>query len=293
MKLGLGTVQFGLEYGISAERDKVAQPMVEKILEYAAQKNIDVIDTAALYGSSEEALGNCLPSNHEFKIVTKTPFFSDVITQGDADALERVFLQSLTKLKQSSVYGLLIHRADDLLREGSELLWERMLQLKQQGLIKKIGASIYTAAQIDALLARYDFDLIQLPISVFDQRLLATGHLKTLKQRGVEIHARSVFLQGLLLKDPALLTGSLVSARQRLQHYHAVLRVFDVSPIQASMHFVLQQPDIDCVIVGVRSVQHLDELVVASYKSMNAAFDYAPFALQDEKILNPSQWNLR
>ena len=140
MKLGLGTVQFGIDYGISNQDGKTSLDEIENILVVAMRKGISVIDTAAMYGTSEEALGQTLSESHSFKIVTKTPrFTSSVITSDDIQRLEDSFFQSLHKMKCASSYGLLIHNADDLLSENGHLLFNKMNDLKQKGLVEKIG----------------------------------------------------------------------------------------------------------------------------------------------------------
>ena len=182
MKIGLGTVQFGLDYGVSNKEGKTAPDEVGRILKAAADRGVRVIDTAALYGSSEEALGSALPTGHRFDIVTKTRSFKkDSITPDDARILEEGFGASLSKLRSRSVYGLLLHDCDDLLAKGGGLLMAKMQGFKERGLVKKIGVSVYTASQIDRVMARFSIDIIQLPLSVFDQRLIQSGHLSRLK----------------------------------------------------------------------------------------------------------------
>ena len=103
---------------------------------------------------------------------------------------------------RGNVYGLLAHHADDLLVPGGRRVFEEMQRLLEEGLVRKIGVSVYSGQQIDSILELYTPDIVQLPLNLFDQRLLESGHLEKLKRRGVEIHARSVFLQGLLLIEP-------------------------------------------------------------------------------------------
>src|SRR5262249_43348603 len=134
---------------------------------------------------------------------TKTPYFdSKADAQRNADMLVQTFERSLLRLRQQNIYGLLIHDINFLLQTGGDAVWATLRSLQGQGLVEKIGVSVYTGQQIDAVLARFDPTLVQLPINILDQRLILDGHLKKLKARGVEIHARSIFLQGLLLMHP-------------------------------------------------------------------------------------------
>lgn len=290
MKLGVGTVQFGLDYGISTQGGQTTREEVQKILQVALKSGARLIDTAASYGNSEEALGGSLHHNHTFDIVTKTSAFSsDFISYGDADQMERTFHHSLKKMKQLSIYGLLIHNADNLLAEGGELLMQKMLELKQLGFVKKIGVSVYTGDQIDRLLKRYTFDLIQIPINVLDQRLLMDGQLSRLKHAGVEVHARSVFLQGLLLMEPNNLPSYFDSVRPHLNRYHSYLSKNCITPLQAALNFVIGLNDIDVAICGVNNHNQLEELV-ASVRPLPAEMRLMNFAINDPVILNPSNW---
>lgn len=289
MKLGLGTVQFGVNYGISNPDGQTAGEEVTDILAVAQQNGIRVIDTAALYGSSEEVLGNALPTGNQFKLVTKTVRFdTDTITSADASLLEQAFVRSLQKLRCSSVYGLMIHNVADVLAHGGGRLMDRLAALKQRELVTKIGVSVYTAEQIEMVLERFEIDLIQLPINVFDQRLLQGGQLAKLKAAGVEIHARSAFLQGLLLMEPSTLSSHFDTVKLHLRRYQEYFIQRGVTPVQAALGFVAGLDEIDVVICGVNNHQQLEELCTAA--TPLPAVDFHDFAINDDLILNPSKW---
>ena len=291
MKLGLGTAQFGSNYGISNTFGQTRLDEAFKILEFAASVGIKVLDTAYLYGDSEQVLGKCLSGDHKFQIVTKTPKFSDEeIARDDARMLEEAFQQSLFRMGQKSVYGLLLHDANNLLCDHGGLLIERMLDLKQRGLVRKIGISVSSAQQIDRILDKYQVDLVQVPVSVLDQRLLISGRLFRLKQAGVEIHARSAFLQGTLLMDPETLPPHFDSVRNHLRSYHRAIRERGLSPVEASLGFVMGIEEIDCVICGVNNHLQLQENCYQARPLTREGF--AKFAIADTVILNPAQWRL-
>jgi aryl-alcohol dehydrogenase-like predicted oxidoreductase len=296
MKLALGTVQFGLNYGVSNIIGQTPVSEVAYILALASQNDIQVLDTAPLYGSSETALGQVLSSQQSFKVVTKTPqFLHKSITEEDVQELIATFYQSLSRLNQTSLYGLLIHRADDLLSPNGHLLMEAMLHLKQQQLVEKIGVSVYDQEQIDQILQTYTIDLIQVPVSVLDQRLLTSGHLLHLKHLGVEVHARSVFLQGLLLMEPEQLPSYFEPVKHHLRAYHTFLQQHHVSLLEAALGFVYSCPEIDHVVCGVNHHNHLLELLNATkIKQFNSSLGNLgkEFAISDPAILNPSQWRL-
>lgn len=293
MKLGLGTVQFGLDYGITNRQGQTPLPEAARIMDLADQEGIEIIDTAALYGESEEVLGKCLKAWHNFKIVTKTPKFAGKpITHNDARLLEDTFAQSLAKMGLPSLYGLLIHHSEDLLAPNGEILMESLLKIKQQGLVKKIGASVYTGQQIDTLLDKYNtIDIIQLPVNVFDQRLLQSGHLSKLKLANIEIHARSVFLQGLLLIPPSELPDYFAPIKSHIVHYHKTLQSYGLSPLQGALGFVLNLEQVDVVLCGVNNSRQLQDICGVAKKKLMID-NFKQFAVQDECMLNPSLWKV-
>jgi aryl-alcohol dehydrogenase-like predicted oxidoreductase len=290
--IGLGTVQFGVDYGVSNHQGKTSLVEVGQILEYAAMRGVRILDTAALYGNSEQVLGQVLSDNHSFQIVTKTPSFEgNRIAKHHVGLLETTFFQSLENLCQSSVYGLLIHHVDDLLKPGAEALIDKLLQLKQSGKVKKIGVSVYNATQIDAVLGKMDVDLIQLPINVFDQRLIASEHLRKLKTNGVEIHARSVFLQGLLLMSLDKMPHYFSPILPQITTYHQEVQHSGLSLLEAALGFVLQLNDIDTVLCGVNSQQQLEEILSVD-KLAEINLDFSRFAVDDTQYVNPANWQL-
>lgn len=284
MKLALGTVQFGQNYGISNRGGQTPRPEVGRILALAHRSGIRMIDTAAQYGTSEESLGETLPSYSGFRVVTKTvaaPLTKDRVLEG--------FRVSLERLRLPKVYGFLVHAADELVGPRGPEVWSALAEIKSSGRAAKVGVSVYTAAQIDAVLDRHPVDLVQAPFSIFDQRLLASGHLRKMKARGIEIHTRSAFVQGLLLMDPSALPGHLQNARPRLEEYRTHLRELGLTPLQGALRFALNTTEIDAVVCGVESAAQLQELIAAA---QDGPAPSAPsrFAVGDERIIDPRQW---
>lgn len=291
MKLGLGTVQFGMDYGISNRAGQTSAKEVVDVLSVAHSKRVQIIDTAALYGSSEVVLGNSLPAVHSFKLVTKTiRFDAERITINDAALLEQAFERSLQSLRCSSLYGLLIHNADDLLSENGYLLMDAMLRLRQRGLVEKIGVSVYNPEQIDEISKQFMLDIIQLPVNIFDQRLIKNGQLARLKSAGIEIHARSIFLQGLLLMEPEHLHPYFKSIKSKLIKYHQLLHELGVTPVAAALGFATGLAEIDYAICGVNNHRQLME-ICSDLKPLATEL-FKDFAMDCEEIINPALWRL-
>ena len=293
MKLGLGTAQFGMDYGVSNKQGQTPPHEVENILALADEAGIDVLDTAAGYGNSESVLGKALPANHHFRIVTKSPVFkSDKINASHADTLISVFNRSLENLRQDSLYALLIHDADDLLAPGGELLIEAMRKLAASGRVKRIGVSVYTANQVERLLGLFTPDVVQIPINPFDQRLIVSGHLEKLKNLGVEIHARSIFLQGLLLLEPRSLPSYFEPIKEHFKQYLRFIHMNGLTKLQAAMLFVTQIQQLDKILLGVCSTGQLVEILNVFKSLPEQMIDMSDLAISDERYVNPAKWQI-
>lgn len=293
MKLGLGTVQFGMNYGMSNLRGRTPPAEVDHILRLAADNGVQILDTAAVYGDSEIVLGGLLAPDHDFRVITKTPSFkTSTIHAADAIYLRDTFRRSLENLRQENVYGLLVHHADDLLVPGGERVFTEMQRLLEEGLVRKIGVSVYSGQQIDSILEAYTPDIVQLPLNLFDQRLLESGHLEKLKCRGVEIHARSVFLQGLLLIEPDQVPPHFSPISDKLEYYVRFLEENKLTRLQATLAFAAKQRDVDVVLVGVTSAAELRDIFSALDAVSGIDLDMSALKVADERMVNPSLWKL-
>lgn len=289
-KLGLGTVQWGLSYGIANRSGVTAPEMVTALLAEARCYGIEVLDTASQYGNSEAVLGG--NSLEGFKIITKTPTFASArISDVEAELLQKTFRRSLELLGCRQVHGLLVHHADDLLVPGGERLVTALKELQEEGALAKIGVSVYEAAQIDAVLKVFTPDLVQLPLNVLDQRLLASGHLALLKEKGVEIHVRSVFLQGLLLMPLNDLPAYFEPIRPLLGRLHEAALSQGVTVSQASLAFVKNLIAVDTVLVGFDNVVQFHSGIEDF--GMDTRFDATGLACNDPRFVNPSRWKLQ
>ena len=278
-KIALGTVQFGLNYGITNHSGQVAIDEVKNILDYAKDKGIDTLDTAARYGNSEKVLGEVGVNN--YRIITKTTSLKNGI-----DGVMKGFHQSLDDLNIGQVDGLLIHNTDDVKDKRFGDLFHKLNELKQEGLINKIGFSTYTPKQVDFLLENFDFDLIQVPFNVFDSRLVEGGQLKALKKKNIEIHARSVFLQGVLLSFDSL-SDYFSTWNEQFEQYQEMVREKELSLLEYALNFALKTQELDKILVGIDSVNQLTDIINA-FKS---DVDLKAFKIDDINLLNPNLWS--
>jgi len=280
MKLALGTVQFGLDYGVTNLSGQVTIDEVRNILTFAKNNKIDTLDTASGYGNSEEVLGEIGVDNYQ--IITKT-----ISLENDVDKVIDGFYKSLGSLNQKQVEGLLVHDINNIENKQFDVLFSKLNELKQQGLIKKIGFSTYTPEQVNFLLENFDFDLIQVPFNVFDTRLIQDGQLQALKSKGVEIHARSVFLQGILL-NLDYPSDYFLTWEKQFTEYQAMVENSGLSLLEYALNFVLNTQEIDKILVGVNSEKQLREIL----KSVKGPEPLPPYSINDVNLLNPSFWKI-
>jgi aryl-alcohol dehydrogenase-like predicted oxidoreductase len=295
-KIGLGTAQWGMDYGISSSSGKTDSTEVSNILSFARKTGIKLIDTASLYGDAESVLGR--QKIDHFLLVTKTPQFAQSeIYSKDVDKMLKDFNNSLSLLKLDNIYGLLIHHADDLLAPGGELLTDALMSLRDRGLVKKIGVSIYDPDIIEILSKRIDLDIVQLPLNVFDQRAIHNGSLDLLDELGVEVHARSAFLQGLLLMPLSDVHQYFFKWYDLLSAWHKRCGLHGITPLQSSLGFVLGQNAVDYCVVGFERLEQLEDVYASSSSSSSSSsslinqFDYSNFFIEDDGLINPRNWN--
>ena len=293
-RLGLGTAQFGMSYGLTSQGHAVPESEVAAILELARAASISMLDTAPAYGESEAVLGRVLTdgngANNAFKIVTKLPSLRSASSLAGKRALARQsFERSLRRLAVPRGHGLILHDADDLGGADGEALADLLEDWRAEGLVERIGVSVYDTAQVDRALEISSVDLIQAPVNVFDQRLLDGGRLRDLEKRGVEVHARSAFLQGLLLMDETEVPPHLAHAKPHLSRYRTALTNAGVSPFAAALGFVKGIAEIDHIIIGVHSARHLAECLDAF--DQPCAVEFAAHRTSDTAIIDPRLWS--
>ncbi|HEY9192449.1 MAG TPA: aldo/keto reductase [Methyloversatilis sp.] len=288
-RIGLGTVQWGVDYGVANRDGRTPPAEVARILAAGRASGLRVLDTAALYGEAESVLGE--QDLGGLQVITKTPRYAHApITAADVDDLKATLDRSLARLRLPAVHGLLAHHADDLLAPGGERLIDALRALRDQGKVERIGVSVYDGAQIAAVLERFTPDLVQLPLNVFDQRLIADGSLARLAALGVGIHVRSVFLQGLLLMSPDAAPVFFDPWREQLRAWHAACAARGVLPQQAALAFVCDLPEVSCCLIGVQSLAQLEQSLAGLDRV--PPFGATQFACTDPALLNPVNWRL-
>lgn len=262
MKLCIGTAQFGMDYGISNSSGKINLIEAKEILDYCQTENITTIDTAQAYGESETMLGNL--GVEKFNIVSK------ILGKDKIEA-------SLENLNIQNLYAVLLHNENEINKEN----YAKLETYKTQGLVKKIGISVYTPSKLQNIIDNYKIDIVQLPLNILDQRFLQL--MPKLKERGIEIHVRSIFLQGLLLME---------NVPDYFNSIKPILNKMPKDRLGFCLNFVKNIEEIDKIVVGVTSKNELMQIVNAYNDRNDWTFDYSVYSIEDENIVNPSLWRL-
>lgn len=287
-RIALGTAQLGMRYGIANSAGQIALEEARSLLCTGWDSGIRMLDTAVLYGESESTLGRLGTAG--WQIISKLPGMPDTVTS-PAQWVREELSASLSRLRVNALHGLLLHRPAQLLGPHGEALYRAIAEEREQGRVSKIGISIYAPEELEALPRAMRFDIVQAPWNVLDQRMTCSGWGLRLQAEGCDFHARSVFLQGVLLMPP--------SARPPyFRRWHALFDAWDawlaeneVSPLQACLQHALAAPGIARVVVGVDSAAHLGQILSAASDVCQAPALPAEIGSEDPALLNPANWS--
>jgi aryl-alcohol dehydrogenase-like predicted oxidoreductase len=286
-KLALGTAQFGLSYGISNQSGQMNLSEAKKILGLAGKAKVNLLDTAIAYGDSEKVLGKIGVT--EFNVVSKLPS----LPEGAADIdswVEDQIKGSLNRLCVPSLFGLLLHRSENLLGKSGKKLIEALNRVKSKGLVKKVGVSIYNPSELEEIMPLMRIDLVQAPLNVIDRRIETSGWLSRLHLEGVEVHTRSAFLQGLLLMPRNKIPVKFETWATLWDSWALELEENNLSAAAACLSYPLSLPEVDRVVVGVESMDQLNALIAASQIHL-PQLDFSFMASEDRMLINPSNWS--
>lgn len=286
MKIALGTVQFGLEYGVANQAGRVSFDDVGAILRQAAAHGIDTLDTAIAYGDSEQTLGKARMES--WHLVTKLP---PVPAQcADVGAwIDAQIEGSLARLGVRQLHGVLLHQPMQLLGEHGEQLAQGLQRIKAAGIARKIGVSVYAPEELDLLAGTIPFELVQAPLNLVDRRLIESGWANKLKSQGTEIHVRSAFLQGLLLLPSDKRPGKFDRFGAIWSEWSRWLDATGLTPLQACLAYVMRMAEIDKVVVGVDSVKQLNEIFDACRSQLPNLPQWELPVPAD--LINPARWS--
>jgi aryl-alcohol dehydrogenase-like predicted oxidoreductase len=278
-RLGLGTAQFGLDAG-APMRGRQPEAEVREMLAIAAFRQLAVLDAGAASQHGEAVLGAVMPRPPSFGLVIKA-------ARGDRgpDYVEAQARASLARLGLNRADAIIVQSAGDLFSPWGQALWDRLRAMRETGLFGRIGISAYASDDPVGLVRRFEPDIIQAPASLLDQRLLTSGVLAEVRDMDVQVHLRSIFLNGLLFLPPDKVPTHLRGAAGRLSRARRMIAEGRSDPLQAALGFALSRPEADIVIVGAATAAELSA-VIAAAASPPPELDWDDMAI-DEDLLNP------
>jgi aryl-alcohol dehydrogenase-like predicted oxidoreductase len=286
VKLALGTAQFGLPYGVANVNGQVSEEAARQMLEYARGAGVNTLDTAIAYGDSEQCLGNIGVDG--WIVVTKLPAVPDDCHKVEEWVNEQ-FRQSLARLGVKRVAGLMLHRPGQLLESRGQELWSAMRSLKLEKLVEKIGFSIYEPAELDLLCGDFQPNIVQAPYNILDHRPKASGWLDKLHNEGVEVHVRSVFLQGLLLMSRTERLSKFSKWREVWDQWDQWLMESKLAPVEACLGFIASESAIDYAVVGADTLRQFKQ-IVGYASSANKITAPETLSVDDAGLINPVNW---
>ena len=286
-RLILGTVQFGLSYGINNRRGQVSAEEVQQILARAHAAGIRTLDTAEAYGMATARIGEFHQTDAaRFDVITK--FKSDPNNPYGVDERLR---EELRKMHLDRATGYLFHSPEAMQSDPKHM--RALVALRKADLIQHIGVSIYTNAQFECAIEHPEIGIIQLPYNVLDNRSQRGALIERAKAAGKVIHTRSVFLQGLFFKKPDKLPQRLLELRPALVAVRDVAHQYRLTTAQLCLSYALANPLIDGVLIGVDSLAQLEANLnaVATDLPTEAARALESIAVSNPALLNPSNWS--
>ena len=279
-RLVIGTANFGQKYGL--EKIQVNSKEIKKILNYAWKKNIRYIDTANFYGETEKLIGKI--NDKKFKFISKIKINQKLIN--NPKLIEYSVIKTLKNLKIKKLYALLIHNPNFLIRDKKKKIIKEINKLQSRGFLEKIGASIYSNNEIRYLLKNYKMNIIQLPSNIFDRRLKNLGWEKILKKNKIEIHVRSIFLQGLFLNKKKL--NYFKKWKENFKNFENWTKTKGISRVQACINYVYSQKKINKIVIGVDKLNKFKEILNIKIKRR---IKHPQFIFKNEnQLINPTKW---
>jgi aryl-alcohol dehydrogenase-like predicted oxidoreductase len=283
-RIVLGGAQLGLPYGILNGGETLSREEVARILDTAVDRGIDSIDTAIAYGQSESIIGET--SQNRFNIISKLPPLP-VDISNVSEWVHSQVQGSLSRLKCTSLDALLLHHPQDLTGAQGAELYAAIGSLMAEKMIHRFGVSIYSPDDLEGIIDTFEIHVVQAPLNVFDRRIL--GVTNQLSALDIEVHVRSVFLQGVLIASPQDRPHRFEPWSEHFALFDEWVRSSEVSAMACCMGFALQQPGIAKLVIGTTSAESLDEIM----NSIPNSVLEVPTHLQSsvEQLIDPRFWN--
>ncbi len=285
-KIILGTVQFGLNYGINNSKGKPSFDECCDILSKSFDYGITTLDTAEAYGDAHKIIGDFHKMNplKKFKIITKIPHV-DIL-----EDIQSKVEQYLKDLEIESIEVLMLHSYYTYIENYNNI--DKFESLINKGFIKSIGVSVYTNEQIELLLSDKRITVVQLPFNLFDNENKRSEVIEKLKLSGKIVHTRSAFLQGLFFKEINDLSSFFYPLKEQLEKLNELSKKYDVSISKMALAYSLKQKNIDKVLIGIDSIKQLEDNFLAFQYQLEEKLmsEINKITIENEELLNPALW---
>jgi aryl-alcohol dehydrogenase-like predicted oxidoreductase len=299
-ELVLGSVQLGVAYGVANKTGKPSHGAALALVRQAADAGVSQFDTARAYGDSEARLGEAL-DGRPVRTITKLSPLADLPADAGREevrnAVDASITESLYALRRKRIDCLLLHRAAHMTAFGGAV-WERLLERLEDGSIAALGVSLQSPREAFEALERREVRHIQMPFNLLDWRWREAGVIAAMEKRGgLTVHARSVFLQGLLAaNNPAIwprIEG--VDPQSLLTLLAGLAEEFGrESTADLCLAYARGQRFIDGVVVGLETKEQLDANLCLCVKrpltEAQCALIEARVPRLPEILLNPALW---
>lgn len=284
--IAIGTANFGMQYGVANIDGRLSKKSVEEILALAKSRGVTCLDTANAYGESQKLLGEI--DVRDWRIISKI----SSVPPGCIDVAAYVRTQIsliLDSLKVSEFDTVLVHNAKDLMSDIGEQVFEEIQKAQSKGQVRKIGVSIYDPNDLELITNRFNLDLVQAPINVFDNRLQDSGWLDRLVSTGIEVHARSVFLQGVLLSNNVQNNSFFKPWKSTFEKWNSFCETTKNAPLMNCIKHVNSYDMVSNVVIGFDSAQNLSEVFDAFCEPPQriSGIDFGV----DDQLINPAIWS--
>jgi len=285
-KIILGSANFNQKYGI--KKNLIKKKEIKKLLSFALKNKINTIDTSPNYKYSEKIIGELGKSR--FKIISKIPKLPKNIKKEDIEKwIKKKATTSIKNLKIRKLEYLLLQDANSLLSKNGNIIYKSIKNIKTNGFTKKIGISIYDFNTLENILKNFNFDLIQVPFNILDQRLIKNGWINKIKRKKIKIHVRSIFLQGVLLLHNNNLPLRLQNLKKKWIIWEKWLIKNKHTSLQACLSFVFNQSKVNGVVMGYDNKDQLDQIL--KQKQIRKKFIVPKFNIPNRKLIDPREWN--
>ena len=283
-KIILGTAQFTMPYGICNNKDHISKSSIKKIFVLANQNKIRFIDTALNYGNNDNILKDYIDNKHQ--IITKIPKFKRH-NKYSKEATRTIINDSLLKLKIKKFHAVLLHEPNQLLSKDGNKIYKNLLNLKKNKLTKNIGISVYSLKKTIKILTKFKFDLVQLPFNILNQKFNNKNFIELVKKKKIKIHARSIFLQGVLINKK-------IRKKKYFSRWSSLFRKIDIikkynkiNDLDLNISFCVAQKWIDKIIIGFDNYPQLKSILNSKIKKLNLS----TIPTKINKSLNdPREW---